>query len=95
MLMIRLATPIRPIPATRPSAAVAIGRLIATNEPKLINRISIAAATPTTVANPIPPDWVCWIAGPPSSTCKAGERADSAGHPTRSPQNRQWRPSTT
>jgi hypothetical protein len=83
MLIIRLARPIRPIPATRPSAAVAIGRPIATNEPKLINRITIAAATPTTVANPIPPDWVCSIAWPPSSTCNAGERADSAVEMTR------------
>ena len=68
MSMIWLPRPIRPTPAARPNSAVAIGSPIATNEPKLSSRMTIAAAIPTTVANPIPACCACSIAWPPSST---------------------------
>ena len=42
-----LASAIRPTPAPSPSSAVAIGRPIAMNEPKLISRMTIAATIPT------------------------------------------------
>ena len=75
MSMSRLASPIRPRPRARPSSAVAIGRPIAVSEPKLMSRMTTAAAMPTTVAKPIEACCACWTASPPSSTCKAGERA--------------------
>ena len=73
-----LARLITPIPAPRPRSAVAIGRPIALNDPKLISRIRIAAAIPTTVANPSEACCACSIAWPPSWTSSVAERADSA-----------------
>ena len=46
MLSTRLPRPIRPIPVPSPNRAVAIGRPIASSEPKLISSTTIAAPIP-------------------------------------------------
>ena len=47
MLRTRLISPIRPSPVPSPNRAVTIGRPIASIEPKLISRTTIAAPMPT------------------------------------------------
>src|SRR6266508_5388730 len=80
----RLPSPIRPRPAPSPNRAVTIGSPIASKEPKLSSSTMTAALRPTAVAKPRLGCWACLIASPPSSTCKAGERAAWALSITRS-----------
>ena len=56
------ASPASPIPVPSPSRAVTIGRPIATNEPNVMNRMIIAARSPTAVAVPIDGFCACSIA---------------------------------
>ncbi len=61
-----------------PSSAVMIGRPIATTEPKVMSRTTIAASSPIAVA--APSDGFCTdsIAWPPSATCSCGVAAACA-----------------
>ena len=52
-----------------------IGRPIATTEPNVISRMTIAASNPIPVAVPSAGCSACWIAWPPSSTWSCGESA--------------------
>ncbi len=70
--------PIRPAPVPSPKSAVTTGSPMARNEPKLTSSTTIAASTPIPVSEPGGATSVCWIAGPPSSTCRSGARAASA-----------------
>ena len=78
-----LPSPITPSPAPRPSSAVRIGRPIASSEPKVMSSTATAASRPIAVAKPRPACWACWIASPPSSTCRAEDFADWAVSMTR------------
>ena len=67
-----------PIPVPSPQRAVTTGRPIASSDPKLSSRTTTAAASPTIMLEPTAVRCDCSIAGPPSSTWSAGERAVSA-----------------
>ena len=62
------ARPANPMPVPSPSSAVTIGRPIASSEPKVMNRMIMAASRPTAVAVPSDGFCACSIASPPSCT---------------------------
>ncbi len=72
------ASPANPMPVPSPSSAVTIGRPIASSEPKVMNRMIMAASRPTAVAVPSDGFCACSIASPPSCTSSWFERARSA-----------------
>jgi hypothetical protein len=66
------------MPVPTPATAVRIGRSIANTDPKARNRMTAAAAMPTSSAVPIGGSWVRATAWPPSSTASPSPSASSA-----------------
>ena len=69
-------TRLSPVPSA--TSAVMIGRPIATTEPKVSSSTTIAASS--AMPSELELCWrsACWIAWPPSSTCRPGCCADCA-----------------